>query len=529
MRMPTRISYRALCLCLALALAPPAIPAQEPAGVSDEVSVLILLPLEAARNRGEVGADSAALAWVERALRMRLAQSGRYEVPSREEGEIELSRSLGAWPSDCRTASCLRSLGERLSADYAMSADLFLSPDSLGRLTLRLARVGGTGFVEFQVEGPGREGGLAELVRQAAHQAVLPDESAPQIGNRKESPRILAWMGSGLLAGAVAAAWTQGQLFQDDHTDESPSRAPLSGSGPLSGLRGFFASPTAPPRYAAQGDAGLAHARDALSLFINPAGIADIPRASAGLVKSDLPGAIPAFAVAYAAPRSRSLSQGYTLRYEGDELANEITAQAAWAGTFSGARRFFPDVRAGMGLKLYLAQVGEGGTGLDRSRGHSVGAGLDLGAQWQLVPRIRAGVVVRDAVSFLWHKNTFTNSGYSEYLPPLLLVGAAYALPAGIELAVDGQKGLYADQADHVLLGGEATALQVLRLRAGLKQVFSDEPVRELTMGFGLTSEGLDPDWNLDKHLEIAYSYSIALDPHPGLGGVHHFSLEIGF
>ncbi len=531
--MKSSLAYRPIYLAALLALAPVKGESETMPGESFEPTpsgVLALLPPEPARNRGAFGADSAALAIVERALRMRLAQSGRYEIPSREELEIELARTRSTWPSDCQGAACLRATGEKLSADYALSVSVFLSVDSLlCRLSLNLARTGGKSHISYEVEGTGQADGLSELARIAAEKAVLPEEDSYAPSPRKGSPRILVWTGSALLTAMAALAWTQGDYFQEDGTGKGPARPLLPEGGQMSGLRGFFASPTAPPRYAAQGDAGLAHSRDALSLFINPAGIADIPRDAAALIKSTLPGEVPAFALAYAAPRSQKISQGYSLRYEGDDLANEITAQAVLAGTLSGARQFFPDVKAGLGVKLYLAQVGQGGTGLDRSRGHSVGAGLDLGSQWQLAPRIRAGVVLRDAVSLLRHRNTFTNSEYYEILPPLLLVGAAYSMPAGIDLAMDGQKGLYADQTDHVMLGGEATAFRVLRLRTGLKQVFSDDPVREFTLGFGLTSEGLDSGWNLDKHLEIAYSYSLALDPHARLGGVQHFSVEIGF
>jgi hypothetical protein len=185
-------------------------------------------------------------------------------------------------------------------------------------------------------------------------------------------------------------------------------------------------------------------------------------------------------------------------------------------------------VKAGAQAKLYLAQAGEDGTGLDRSTGRSVGMGWDFGVQAPLSERITAALSVRDAFGFLRHRNTFTDRSYGEVLPGEWKVGAAYRADHGLTLLLDGQKGIWADQADHLRVGGEQILWGVLALRGGLHEVFGRETVRAIAVGFGLDSGGFK-EAGLKVRLALDYAYEFGVDADAPLAGGQQFSLQAGF
>jgi hypothetical protein len=337
-----------------------------------------------------------------------------------------------------------------------------------------------------------------------------------------------ALAGSGLAAAALGLAWAQGQLLQEDGNDASPAAPLLPGGGAASWMRGFFAAPTAGAQYAAMGGAGLAHVQGALSIFMNPAGAAESTRENVMAGKRNLPGGAPSFFLAYSGPLKAGLHQGLAVQHEGDGLANETTVKAALAGDWGALRRGLAGLKTGAALKLYLAKVGEDGVGVDRSTGHSAGLGLDLGLRLSLSERISAAFSVRDAFGFLRHRNTFTGETYAEILAPEWRVGAAYRASPSVLLVMDGQKGLVADQPDHVRFGGEKVLFGFLAARAGLHQVFGRESVRTLSAGFGLDTDGLG-DAPLRSRLALNYAYEVGLDEDEPLGAGQQFSLDLSW
>src|SRR5690606_30115780 len=354
---------------------------------------------------------------------------------------------------------------------------------------------GDSGIISFSREAGAR---LASGSGSAAEDPAFPIDPGPwkdipwlNPGDSTDARGQWRWAGSGLLLAGLGLAWAQGQLFQEDGNGSVLSRDVLPGSGPRSLLRGFFAAPALGARYAAMGGAGIAHVDNGLALLMNPAGVADTDRGNAVAAKRSLPGGTPSLFLGYASPLYRGWGQGLGIQYEGDHLAGETTLHGALASGLGKWGAAWEDVTAGSQAKVYLAQVGRGGTGLDRSTGHSFGMGLDLGMRARLNDRITAALVVRDAVSFLRHTNTLTNRTYAEILPPEYRVGASYRASPGLLLLMDGQKGMRADQADHIRLGGEKALFGVLALRAGLHEIFGREAVRKMTVGFGLDTDGL--------------------------------------
>jgi hypothetical protein len=331
--------------------------------------------------------------------------------------------------------------------------------------------------------------------------------------------------GGGLLIAGLGLAWAQGQLLQEDGNGSSPAGTVLRDGGAPSWMRGFFAVPNLGARYAALGGAGIAHASNALALILNPAGVADAARENVLAAKRSLPDGSPSLFLAYAGPLREGWFQGLGIQHEGDGLANETTLHGALAGDWGSISRSLAGIKTGASLKIYLAKVGEEGTGLDRSTGHSFGMGLDLGFRMSLSDRIAAALSVRDALGFLRHVNTFTDESRAEILPPEYRIGAAYRATPSTLMLLDGQKALVADQVDHVRLGVERVAFGFLALRGGLHQAFGREAVRKLALGFGLDTDGLG-DRPLPGRLAVHYAYEFGLDEDQPLGGGQQFSLE---
>jgi hypothetical protein len=117
---------------------------------------------------------------------------------------------------------------------------------------------------------------------------------------------------------------------------------------------------------------------------------------------------------------------------------------------------------------------------------------------------------------------------YGEILPIEWKVGAACRAGPGLTLLLDGQKAMWADQADHLRLGGEQVLWDFLALRGGLHEVFGREAVRKMAVGFGLDTDGLK-DKTLKVRLALDYAFEFGLGADAPLAGGQQFTLEAGF
>jgi hypothetical protein len=511
----------------------------------DAPPAVILLPMAAVR-----GADTGELAKAAAGLRLGLAESGRFRILTRE--EATLAWPGGRLPEACFDARCVsRAAGAApvplvLASDFSaregrwvMRVALTQSPDGRIRRALQV-------WAESGPEGP------IAFAREAGLRLASPDAQGPAVAgalfatgpwrsiawlNPRDSIDLRAragWGGAALLAAGAALAYAEGQLTGADANGAAPARARRPASGAYSFLRGFFAAPVLGARYAAMGGAGLAAVDDGLALLMNPAGAAGSDRENAVMAKRSLPDGTPSFFVAYAGPLYRGWHQGLGAQYEGDRLANETTVYGTLAcdlGSTLGLA--WEGVKAGASAKVYLAQAGAGGTGLDRSTGHSYGMGFDFGVQAPLGGRLTAALSVRDAFGFLRHRNTFTDRTYGEVLPVEWKIGAAYRARQGLTLLLDGQKAIWADQADHLRVGGEQFLWDFVALRGGLHETFGRETVRAIAVGFGLDSgrlkDGRLKEAALKVRLALDYAYEFGLDADAPLAGGQQFSLKAGF
>lgn len=522
----------------------------EMGGMKAQAPTLILLPMAVAKGTPR---DGGRVEKAEAAIRLGFAHSRRFRLLSLEEA-MRLYKGPGGLPRDCFSEACLEKTAARLRSRLFVAMQIS-GNDSVTILKLVLAetpqgnvrraarewgRPRGDGIMSFAVEAglllakPDQvkrdSAANAERLIDGAEFLTMPWERIPWLTEKDtvDSRPRWGWTGTGFLLAGVGLAWAQGQISQADDNSRTPMRGALSADGARSFLRGFFAAPTLGARYAAMGGAGIAHVDNGLALMMNPAGVAQADRENVIAAKRSLPDGTPSLALAYAGPLYRGWSQGLGVQFEGDRLANETTLQGALAYDLESLGGAWRGIKAGAGIKMYLAQVGERGIGEDRSTGRSFGLGLDLGLQARLTDKLTAGFAVRDAAGFLRHSNTLTNRSYAEILPVEYRLGAAYRVSRDMLLLMDGQKAMWADQADHLRLGAERNVWRFLAIRCGLHEIFGREAVRKMSVGFGLDTDGFT-DRNLKMRISVNYGYEFGLNEDEPLGGGQQFSLEAGF
>ncbi len=481
----------------------------------------------------------------ESAMRLGATQAETHTVWTRE--EMLRYWKVGVFPKTCFSWECLNKIANHLSPDYFLAGQI-TRMDSLQRLRLLLFDVKKrvviralekTGSIKsFYLKDtlcdpliPFAQNATQEILDKGNMDSLSENAQnytwtkAPLPKNGKLSYGII---GTGLMLTGLVIAATEGQLSQNDANTTQVGQPLLEGDGLSSFIRGFFSHPAMGPQYAAQGGAGIAYVTGAHALLLNPAGLANTTKPEALFIKSTLPGNIPSFYLGYCGALTGSLQQGLGLQYTGDNLANEIVLENAFAMPLSFLGEWFEPIKAGLGAKIYLAQVGEGGNGLERSTGNSFGFGLDAGLQFPFTEQIEAGVFLRDGVSALVHHNTLTNQRYGEILPPEFSVGTSYKVTPQLTLLMDGQKALFVDQTDQIRLGGEQGLWQILFLRAGLVEVFGREAVQKLTVGFGIESSGFNNGFS-QNNLSVNYSYALGFGEDQPLAQGHQFSLTLAF
>jgi hypothetical protein len=237
------------------------------------------------------------------------------------------------------------------------------------------------------------------------------------------------------------------------------------------------------------------------------------------------PDGSPRLAAAYASPSRGAWAQGGAVYYAGDGLASEATVAWTLAADLEGWEGRLAGILLGATAKAYLAQAGEEGLGLDRSRGRSLGMGLDLGVVLPLEKRFRMGFVFRDIPAMLWHRNDLTDGQDTEILPPEFRAAAAARAGENLEIFLEGQQAFWKDAPAHLRIGAEETLFRILRARGGYHQIFGDESVRRFSLGFGADTRGL----RMRPSLAVSFAYEYGLGDHQALEASEQFSLEVRF
>ncbi len=458
-----------------------------------------------------------------------LKQSKQFKVENNDKVLRVLKNPRNNISTPCFESNCLKQVaGLFPESHYILSTELTETAISM-ELKLRIYnQISESIRIDFKISESLHDStveslskrAVRELLNRLKNQNLLEDTRGLKF--EENSVQLMSTAGIALsLAGATL--WYIGYIEREDNNSQRPSEILDLPTRNFSSLRGFFGSPVLSAKYKAQGGAGIAHISNGASAQMNPAGIAGIQEDRLHYAYSSLPGNISSFYIGYGAPATEFLAQAFSVRFEGDELASEMTLFSTSALNMGKLFNHMHNIKLGLNLKGYFLSVGHKGTGIQHSTGYGAGFGLDLGIQLPLSKKIYAGLVVKDVFSYLENQNTLTNRNYTESLPPELTIGFSYQAFNSLTLLMDGQKALIEDQVDHIRLGGSYTLLSVFHVRAGTYQILNSFNSRYLTFGFG--AEGLHKGYRL----ALDYSFEYGVEVEYSLKNYHQFNLDLGF
>jgi len=466
------------------------------------------------------------------AIRFAIEETGLFRNLTAEEIHAAYMAQGETAPPTCLTLSCQQDIAQTLDAQVLAGFTLrYIQGQPHLEFFLRSASSGDI-ISSIQVSArPNHPVNLVSLARVAVGRTLGVSLEDSTLGIQQDPPAPSSaparWVTGSMATsiGLVAAAWLQGRFMtQDNNTLDSGFTENHDGSYLLSGVPGFFFGTRAPDaRTRALGGAGVA--LDARNGFngLNPAGLVNLEHQEARVSTAALPsGAGQQLLARWSAPYRPGIAWSQSARYEGDGLASELAAQSALGVDFSLLSPWLVGLEGGLQIKGLSLQVGEEGTGRARSTGFGLGTSIDVGLQWQLWNGPRAGVLVENAWSYVYYKNTLTNRSYREDLPATLAFGTSWEAPTHTLIALDLRKAILPGQRDHLLVGLEQNLFGFADLRGGLRKPLGTE-VYLWSLGAGIVAHHED----LVFHLDIAYETSP--EPYAALASHQILSMALEF
>ncbi|RMD96276.1 MAG: hypothetical protein D6814_11685 [Calditrichaeota bacterium] len=287
-------------------------------------------------------------------------------------------------------------------------------------------------------------------------------------------------------------------------------------------------------RAQALGGAYTAMSQSASVLFWNPAGLAGLQKRSVEFSYVNQFGLVPYSAFAGGLTLARVHAFGLGVLSSGDDQLRETTAVLTYALELENLLSTgLQGWQVGLNLKYHLASFGK--NGFDPSnypifseqdlsaaqntfvQGTASGFGLDLGLAYQMTPRLRFGLVVRNLISKVSWENG--QQAYDEGIPAHLSAGLAFRTRSNWLLTADYDNALGDTGASQFRFGTEKRVFRFLALRAGMGQTLSAENLRQFSMGMGLFQR-----ISRSGVLSVDYAYQM----HP-LANSHRFSVGFTF
>lgn len=467
------------------------------------------------------------------AARFELQRTGLFRVLTLEEMQERFQQTGENFSSSCLTSLCFQSNARHLDADALLTLRLIAES---GRLRCLVSlRDGKTGkeIESIQLSIPDRpDQDFSKLVRASVadlfgtetrfdrqHLQVTQDTLHLSAKSTHWASGSLLLLSGFALAGYLVAD----KYLQHDGNSQQGGFFYHDTSAPLSGIPGFFASPSANARSRGMSGAGVSlHGAQGRGMA-NPAGLCGSSQQELTFSTAKLPGGSGSqFQASWSSPFRPGIWWSQEASMVGDELASEMVFKTSMAWDFSMLSAWMSGIQGGITAKGLIVQVGQDGEGKARSTGQGLGGGMDFGLQWQIWNGPRLGLLLQDPFSRVRYSNTLTNRRYTEDLPVRLTWGTSWETSWHTVLALDLTKATMVDQRDHLRMGLEQQVFEFLALRAGLHQVLGTS-IRTWSLGGGIRAKGED------LHFQIHFAYESGTQPYNLLAGEQIFTLALEF
>jgi long-subunit fatty acid transport protein len=244
------------------------------------------------------------------------------------------------------------------------------------------------------------------------------------------------------------------------------------------GVAAAFVDPGS-ARASSLGGAYTAVADDANSVFYNPAGIVNSEYKDVTFMYMKQKWIVPYNYAAIIYPFNRYWGMGFGMIISGDQTLMEQTYLLSFAGSLDWFQKVIRGISVGVNLKLNLASYGNNpDTDPDKVIGNAGGCGMDFGIMWKVTDNIQAGLMLKDAFSYIkWQTNFGGN--YNEGVPLTSGLGLAYKMK---ELLASAEL----SDLDMVRFGLEKTLWTYVDVRVGYTQTLDIESSKQYMIGLGV-------------------------------------------
>lgn len=231
------------------------------------------------------------------------------------------------------------------------------------------------------------------------------------------------------------------------------------------------------------GNCFVAVADDASTVFYNPAGIPTSMYRDITFMYGKQKMLVPYNFFSIIVPLGKLRGVGFGVAVSGDKLYEEKQFILSYAENLDRFLMIIEGFNVGVSAKLQFAGFGNNTENEDfeKVKGSAGGFGLDIGALWAVNSNIQAGVVFRNAFSFIGWNTDFDGetSTYAEGTPLSSTVALRYKI-------TDFMATAELEDIDLFRIGLEKTIFNYVDLRCGMSQTLDLEQYKEYFLGLGV-------------------------------------------
>ncbi len=252
-------------------------------------------------------------------------------------------------------------------------------------------------------------------------------------------------------------------------------------------------------RPSALGDAFVAVADDANSVFYNPAGMATSKYNDVAFMYGNVKSLVPYNYIAGIYNFEGQRAAGFGLIVSGDALEDEKTFILSYDEKLDWLLRVVKNMYIGVNLKLQAAGFGSDTTGgPDRMQGNAFGAGFDLGLLWHVNEQVQVGAMIKNAFSDVRWNTQFTD--YEEGVPLTSDFGVSYRIPFFL-ISSD------ITDLDMLHIGVEKNIFTYIDLRVGYTQTLDVASTKQYMTGIGIGHFQFGRNKEFSTDFDVAYLF----------------------